>query len=225
DAGILLATPEGGCRGRGLVPLLPPRQVALLPLAADAARQRAMLDGKWRNRLARGEGLGGLRLACRRPGPADLDWLSRREAGQRRQKGYRGLPASFNRAWCAVDPDGARLYLASAGEEPVAAALILVHPPWASYHIAWSDAPGRAHQAPRLILWQAMRDLAAAGITMLDLGLADPEGAPGLARFKLGTGARLHRLGPTLLVLPELTRRRSRSPAASRPDPRPTGGT
>jgi hypothetical protein len=42
----------------------------------------------------------------------------------------------------------------------------------------------------------------AEGVRWLDLGSVDTEKAPGLARFKLGTGAELKRLGATMLVLP-----------------------
>ena len=50
--------------------------------------------------------------------------------------------------------------------------------------------------------WQAAQALRAEGVRWLDLGSVDNEAAPGLARFKLGTGARLCRLGATCLVLP-----------------------
>ena len=46
------------------------------------------------------------------------------------------------------------------------------------------------------------RRLRAEGVRWLDLGSVDTEAAPGLARFKLGTGAALKRLGATCLVLP-----------------------
>jgi hypothetical protein len=52
------------------------------------------------------------------------------------------------------------------------------------------------------MLARAAEALAAEGLRWLDLGTVDTEAAPGLARFKLGTGARLRRLGATCLVLP-----------------------
>jgi len=88
------------------------------------------------------------------------------------------------------------------------AGLFLTHKPWASYHIGWSGEEGRRRNAHGLILWRAITDLAAEGLAALDLGTVDTEAAPGLARFKIGTGARVAPLGPTLLVLPALTRRR-----------------
>ena len=50
-------------------------------------------------------------------------------------------------------------------------------------------------------LARAAEALRAEGVAWLDLGSVDTEAAPGLARFKLGTGAELRRLGiGTLLV-------------------------
>ncbi|MGL4236328.1 hypothetical protein [Tabrizicola sp.] len=53
-----------------------------------------------------------------------------------------------------------------------------------------------------MMLTRAAEALAAEGVRWLDLGSVDTEAAPGLARFKLGTGAGLRRLGATMLVLP-----------------------
>jgi len=38
----------------------------------------------------------------------------------------------------------------------------------------------------------------------MDQYLADPTHAPGLARFKLGSGALAQRLGPSMLALPRI---------------------
>jgi hypothetical protein len=52
------------------------------------------------------------------------------------------------------------------------------------------------------MLFQAAVALREEGVRWLDLGSVDSERALGLARFKLGTGAGLKRLGATMLVLP-----------------------
>jgi hypothetical protein len=52
------------------------------------------------------------------------------------------------------------------------------------------------------MLFHAALALRAEGVRWLDLGSVNTEDAPGLARFKLGTGAVLHPLGSTLLVVP-----------------------
>ena len=49
-----------------------------------------------------------------------------------------------------------------------------------------------------------MRWLACAGVEMLDLGMIDTVNAPGLARFKLGSGAVAQSLGGTWLHAPGL---------------------
>jgi lipid II:glycine glycyltransferase (peptidoglycan interpeptide bridge formation enzyme) len=80
--------------------------------------------------------------------------------------------------------------------------LFLLHSPWASYHIGWSGAEGRRTNAHALLLWQAMLRLREEGFTTLDLGDVNTEDAPGLARFKIGTGALVAPLGATVLVPP-----------------------
>jgi hypothetical protein len=51
-------------------------------------------------------------------------------------------------------------------------------------------------------MWRAMTHFAGLGVRMLDLGLIDTERAAGLARFKLGAGARPLALGATSLNAP-----------------------
>lgn len=192
----LLATPERS--GPGL-PLVTPRHRAHLDLAADPAVLRARLDGKWRNRLARAEGEG-LCLRVGRPDPASVAWLLHRDAALQRARGYRALPARFTHAWLAFDPAAALLAEARIGGRRVAAMLFLLHAPWASYHVGWSGVAGRHANAHTLLLWQAMLSLREEGYAVLDLGDVDTETAPGLARFKIGAGARVAALGATVLL-------------------------
>jgi hypothetical protein len=76
------------------------------------------------------------------------------------------------------------------------------HGATATYHLAWGSDAARAAGVHPVMLTRAAEALVAEGVRWLDLGSVDSEAAPGLARFKLGTGARLHRLGATMLVLP-----------------------
>jgi hypothetical protein len=55
-----------------------------------------------------------------------------------------------------------------------------------------------------LALWQAICHAAEAGHGVLDLGPVNSDDAPGLAHFKLGTGAYIHRLSGTWLYHPAL---------------------
>ena len=133
--------------------------------------------------------------------PADPGhWLLRVDQAQQVVKRYRGYPPLFTAAFAAANRGQARIFEARHQGAPVAALLFLCHGPVATYHIGWSGPEGRARAAHHLLLWRAMIDLAARGITRLDLGMVDTVTAPGLARFKLGSGARCRALGGTWLA-------------------------
>lgn len=192
----LVATPARA--GPGL-PLVTCRAQALLDLSAEPGMLRARLAQKWRNRLVRAEAAG-LDLRLSRPEPSTVAWLLAADAAQQRVRGYRAMPARFTDAWLARDPRAALLAVARLGGERVAAMLFLLHRPWATYHLGWSGAAGRQANAHPLLLWRAMLHLRDAGFSTLDLGEVNTEDAPGLARFKIGTGARVMPLGPTVLL-------------------------
>lgn len=78
----------------------------------------------------------------------------------------------------------------------------VVHGQSATYHLGWASQASKAVGVHGLMLMRAAEALRAEGVRWLDLGSVDTEAAPGLARFKLGTGAELRRLGATCLVLP-----------------------
>lgn len=79
--------------------------------------------------------------------------------------------------------------------------LFLLHGTTATYHVGWAAPAARRTHAHTLLMWQATTYLHQRGLTRLDLGTLDTEAAPGLARFKLGTGATARPLGATLLRL------------------------
>ncbi len=220
--GLTIATPERSLKGRGLIPLLTARHEAIWYLPGNAPALRAALEPKWRNKLTRAERMAKA-LTIRASSTADAAWLYAVEGAQRRLRSYTSLPHAFAELWRGVDPKAFRLYEARADGHPVAGIIILMHRPWASYHIAWSGDEGRRLNANRLLLWRAACDLQDDGYTALCLGDVNTEDAPGLASFKIGTGAEIRPLGDTLLVLPA-TRRRFRSLAPSSRIPRPTGG-
>ena len=186
--------------------ILTPASIAELPLWPDDGLQIAQCNGKWRNALtqARRKGIDP------RPVPADrdlLDWLLHRDAGQQRQKGYRGLPAHFVRSLVAAAPHESRIWIAGPRVAPLAAMLILRHGLSATYLLGWSGRAGRAASAHHAILMAAATRLGVQGCRSLDLGLIDTVNAPGLARFKIGSGARVRTLGGTWLRLPGLAQR------------------
>lgn len=207
-SGLTFATPERAAAGPGLIPVMAPRSEAIWHLPGDRVALRSALDPKWRNKLTKAE-RENAGLTIRASARADAGWLYAAER-QRRDRGYRTLPPAFAESWRAAAPKDFRLYEAWVAGERVAGIMILMHRPWASYHIAWSGDEGRRRNAGRLLLWRAACDLQDDGFGALCLGHVDAGAAPGLATFKAGTGAEIRRLGPTVLILPRLIRPRPR---------------
>lgn len=204
DGRPLLLNAEGiapeHLRRAGFWPVMTPACVAMLPLGGEDAMHRALRQ-KWRNRLHRALGSG---LKVRQRGLSANDPLLQAEAAQARRKGYRGLPVAFSSAFDAANPGKALVFEARKGTRPVAAALILCHGPVCTWQIGHSSQEGRRLNAMNLVLWTAMCTLAEAGHDWLDLGTLNRGDAPGLARFKLGTGAEARQLGGTWLLWPAL---------------------
>jgi hypothetical protein len=192
-SGIVIVTPEDRVAGRGLIPIMTPMHHAVWTLGPDL---RAGMAGKWRNTLSGAERAG---LNVVRGTDATLDRLIAAEGLQRHQRRYRAVPERFTRALPAAS---LRIWEWQAGGKMAAAMAFIRHGTTASYHLAWGSELSRKAGAHALMLTRAAEALAAEGVRWLDLGAVDSERAPGLAMFKLGTGADLRRLGPTLLVLP-----------------------
>ncbi|KUP91378.1 GNAT family N-acetyltransferase [Tritonibacter horizontis] len=190
----------------GALPLMTPASVGRLTLDPDRDIRRAGLEQKWRNRLSHAESQP-LRVT-RQTMPIKPDhWLLRADASQQRQRRYRSWPAALTLAYAQANPGCAKLFEAHEGQERVAGILVLTHGDGATYHIAHSTDRGKALSAHNLLLWSAMDWLSSRGIRQLDLGVLNTEDAAGLARFKLGTGASVERLGGTWLFWPPLGRR------------------
>ena len=85
---------------------------------------------------------------------------------------------------------------------PIAAMLFLLHAPVVTYHIGWTSAQGRKFHAHHRMIMEAAEGFAQHGYYRMDLGLVETDRAPGLARFKIGTGAHVRPLGGTWLRLP-----------------------
>lgn len=173
--------------------------VAEMSLDGSAAQMRGMMAQKWRNRLnhALGHRLKSAQLTL----PADPShWLLHQDRVQQKKKRFRGYPAVFTAAFSAANPGQAQLFEIRQSGEPIAAMLFLCHGAVATYHIGWTSDAGRAVSAHHFALWEAMKALKARGIQRLDLGSVDTEAAPGLARFKLGSGAVCRPLGGTWLM-------------------------
>ena len=175
--------------------VMTPSTMAMLSLRPGL---RARMHGKWRNRLAAAE-RSGLPVRRQEPSFQTLQWLLDADARQQRYRRYRAMPAAFTQAWLRNDRKNLILLTAHREDQRLAAMLFLRHGNAATYYIGWTSGAGRAASAHNLILWQAVQQLSATGVDMLDLGLVDTEAAPGLARFKLGAGAQPVRTGGTWL--------------------------
>jgi len=191
--GLTLVTPSEPLSGCGLVPLVTPMHHALWDLSGDL---RGRMAGKWRNRLVAAERAG---LAVTAGDAATLADLVAQEAAQRALRRYRSLPAGFTRA---LPPEALRLWEWRQAGRLEAAMCFVRHGASASYHLGWGSGLARKAGVHALMLARAAEALQAEGVRWLDLGTVNSEDAPGLARFKLGTGATLRQLGATLLVLP-----------------------
>lgn len=205
--GVALIQPDSAAEAEGLpaATLMTAPHMAELDLTGPAAARRARQHGKWRNRLCRAEAAG-LRV-CHRPyAPATDAALLNREAVQRRTRRYAALPHAFLRHWAGQARKATRLFIARDGRDTVAFMLFLLHAPVATYHIGWSGALGRQSSAHHLLLWQASEWLAQQGFSRLDLGSVETDTTPGIARFKIGSGAHIRAIGPTLLPLPRFLR-------------------
>ncbi len=190
---------DAGQPRRGL-PAVRGMHVAELDLSGDEVARRGAQHGKWRNRLKRAETMK-LAVTIR---PLDMTRDARllaMEAAQRTQRRYAALPSRFTEKWIESAPDGTLMLIAKENGAPVAFMLMLLHAPTATYHIGWTGARGRALNAHTLLMWRASCHLAQIGYTRLDLGHTDTVRSPGIARFKMGTGAKLRHLAPTTLCL------------------------
>lgn len=182
-----------------------PAHVAEIDLSTTPEARRAALAPKWRHALVRAERAGlMLREEAFRGGPDH--WLRAREAELRRARRFRALPPAFATAFALANPGAARLFTAHQGGSHVAAMLVLVHRPVATYHIGWAGEAGRAACAHHLLLMHVADAMAARGLRRLDLGTVDTDAAPGLARFKVGGGAAVRALGGSWVRLPGLAR-------------------
>ena len=191
---IFLQTPGAGDKLNG-IPLARSPTVARWDLTGNAEDLRARMHQKWRNRLVVAE-----RQGITMRNSSDLRWILQKENLNRQEKGYRGLPNTFihnvcrnQRNWC--------LFVALSEGARIAAALFLRHGTAATYQIGWNGSQGRRLNAHNLVFWHAAKSLAAHGVNWVDLGVVDTKRAPGLARFKLGTGATKVRFGHTGLPM------------------------
>jgi hypothetical protein len=213
-------SPEQGqnLANQGFFRISAPRNHAHLSLAGTLDDWLSRMQGKWRNRLRHGQRQG-LELRTN-PMPPDCNhWLFHREAAQQKTRAYRNLPPALIVGMAAADPTALRLFTARKEGKTCAAMLFVRHGNSATYLIGWSDRTGLSASAHPVLMWQAMADLHGSGATDIDLGHCDQMKNPGLARFKLGSGARLCPLGGTWISAPGLGLFRPRNLLGPTPPP------
>lgn len=182
----------------GKRPMVVGNATARLDLDADEQVLRDRLDGKWRNQLTRAE-RSALRVQTDHGGRM-MEWLAAQHEAFRRAGRHRGPSDRELRALVgAMRPrEDALVLTAFDRARPVAGILVAVHGRGATYHVAWTGDEGRRLCAHNLLLWHAVLALRRRGVAFLDLGGLDAR-APGVARFKLGLGARVVPLAATYL--------------------------
>ncbi len=198
---LLAVTPEVSLPVRGALPVFSATHVAEWDLTRSHKARQAGLTGPWRTALKKAS-RGKLKVSRTLPNASVLADLFVRDRAQQSNKAYRALPPTLILAIHQAMPSALQLWQARLSGDLVAEALIVVHAPAATYQIGWSSEAGRDAQAMNLILWRASETLADIGIERFDLGQIATDRAPGLARFKLGTGAEARPLGPTLFFGP-----------------------
>ena len=197
--GLVICTPSdklgnASLEASGFTDVMTPGTFAVMDLGKGL---RGRMQGKWRNRLAAAERKGFEVHAVKND--AAFQRLYTHDQAQRKKRGYRALLVAFTEHWCSVAPESVMLLTAGKASDPMAAMLFLRHGSSATYHIGWTSDEGRTCHAHNLLLYRAGKKLATKGVTRLNLGLIDTETAPGLARFKLGSGARPVKTGGTWL--------------------------
>ncbi|PVA06029.1 GNAT family N-acetyltransferase [Thalassorhabdomicrobium marinisediminis] len=194
----LEAPAPAAMRRAGYVQILTAAHVADWDLTVPDLR--AAMHPKWRNQLRKGAAAG-LDLRITGWSGAAHPLFAHAEA-QARARRYRAYPTALLQHFARANPGAALLAEARAGVALVAACLVLRHGPVATYQTAWASAGGLACNAPRVLLTHVAEHLQTLGHSTFDLGMIETDHAPGLARFKLGTGATPRALGGTWLALP-----------------------
>ncbi|MEL7107084.1 MAG: GNAT family N-acetyltransferase [Pseudomonadota bacterium] len=199
--GALAITPETHTHLAGALPVATPAHVAEWDLTQSQAARRAAVSGAFRTALRKAES-GRLKTRTFAPSRDTLLTTLARDAAQQRRKGFRALPAHLVLAIHAARPEALLVFQAHQKGEVLAEVLTILHAPAATYHLGWTSPRGRDAQATNLLLWTAANMLADRGVERFDLGLVATDRSPGLARFKIATGARVRPLGPTLFFGP-----------------------
>ena len=172
--------------------------VAELDLHCDTQTQLARAQGKWRNQWRRAQSAP-VTLRQERFDRLRHRWLLDADHAQQRGKRFRSLPHKLIDALAAKNRDAVCVHVDYIDEQPVAAMLFVLHAPVVTYHLGWISPAGRQWGLHHRILYDAAAQFADRGYRRLDLGGVDTDNAPGLARFKIASGAQIRPLGGSWL--------------------------
>ena len=86
---------------------------------------------------------------------------------------------------------GMYVYLVLNSEnEPLAFKIFIGYGKSVVYFIGWVSTEGRPTNAPKFLIWNAVKELKSIGYIDFDLGGLDPVNLPGISKFKQGMGGR-----------------------------------
>lgn len=175
-------------------------QTPLLNIEPSLNELRAGLAKNWRGALQQAE-RSPLKVVVANTGTAWEDFLTAYSADQK-QRRLPGMTASLLRALARVtarsDCYWVQAWLAY-DAELYGGVVIARHGRAATYIAGWNGQAGRDAKAHHLLLWRVVETLQNQGVRWFDLGGITPD-APGLTKFKLGLGATLQRLVPTVVT-------------------------
>lgn len=180
-----------------------PANVAEMDLRGSDQDILARARSKWRNIWRRSHS-SGLTFRQERFSAQKHAWLLEADLRQQREKRFRALPHSLIEAYAVNKRKDVIVHLAYRKQDPVAGMLFLLHAPVATYHLGWANDDAKCWGAHHRLLMDAAIGLGGRGFTRLDLGQVATDTTPGLARFKIGTGAAVRPLGGTWLRMPGL---------------------
>lgn len=207
------AESEAAMAQLGMRPMMTGYSSIRCDLRPSPDKLRSLLDGKWRNTLKAAEKSA---LLMESSSVAAGSWndeafaaLMAEHAQHRLEGGFGGPDARFYAAFADAAKTGpagedALLFWAHAGTHqgrvrPIAGILVLRHGHAATYAMGWSNEAGRLVKAHYRLLWQAMLNLRALGVTDFDLGGVDTQRGAGVARFKLGLNGSVYTLAGSYL--------------------------
>ncbi len=191
----LIIVPDGSddldLNGTGYTRVMTGYHTALLDISDDENAISTRLNGKWRNRLRAAE-KSDLRILPISKKAEKYSWLLEQENSRQQKVGYRTHAHALAPHYQTIAGKRSLFaFEAKNGTDRVGGALFLKHGANATYHIGWTNDDGKQLNANNLLLWHAIKALKKEKVEILDLDGLNTDFNPGIARFKIGTGAKV----------------------------------